>query len=386
MFCADEPGARIDKTIEKSPDSFLEYCERVPVRQSAVSRWTDRLTHRFLRGYWKKRNLTPDPYLGWKNDVLSAVERRIADSHSDFDALVTFAQPFTDHLIGLELKRRYGLPWLAHFSDPWVDNPFSPYDAHARKRNLELEKSVIEAADLIVFTSAETIDLVLAKYPAEFRKKARVLPQCFDRQRFNTLRPAQDGDILIRYLGNFYGNRTAGPLIETIQRLHDIDTAVLNGVRFELIGPGNAEEVGRLTTGLPGGLIRARPGVSYQKSLELMSEADGLMVIDAPAKLSVFLPSKLIDYVGAEKPVLGITPPGAARKLIAELGGVVTDPNGGEAAAESLRSFVRLLRERRAGKDLEPWGLSEVRRRYDAETIAADFRTLLSELAEGSPS
>jgi hypothetical protein len=43
--------------------------------------------------------------------------------------------------------------------------------------------------------------------------------------------------------------------------------------------------------------------VGYQESLKLMSEADALLVIDAPADQSVFLPSKLIDYIGAGRPI-----------------------------------------------------------------------------------
>ncbi|MGD9587792.1 MAG: glycosyltransferase [Pyrinomonadaceae bacterium] len=383
LFCADEPDARADATIEEEPDKFLEYCERVPVRQSGLSRWIDRLSYRFYKAHWKKRNLTPDPYLGWKGDVLSSVGEFISTVEFRPDIIVSFAQPFTDHLIGMELKRRYGLPWLAHFSDPWVDNPFSPYDEQAKKHNLELERAVVEAADLLVFTSNETVDLVFSKYPDQLRDKARVLPQCFDGARFGNSGRGPGGEILIRYLGNFYGNRTAGPLISALERLCRLDAESIRNVRFELVGPGNAEEVGRLASGLPDGLVSARPGVGYQESLEMMSGADGLMVIDAPAKLSVFLPSKLIDYIGAGRPVLGITPPGAARSLIEELGGMVTDPDHPERAAESIRSFIRELSERRSRGLVDPWGDRTVRERYSAETIASGFRSLIEPLAAG---
>ena len=45
-----------------------------------------------------------------------------------------------------------------------------------------------------------------------------------------------------------------------------------------------------------------------------------LLVIDAPADESLFLPSKLIDYLPARKPILGLTPArGASADLIRAL-------------------------------------------------------------------
>src|SRR5947209_12884436 len=38
------------------------------------------------------------------------------------DALLTSSPPHSIHLLGLWLKRRYRLPWVADFRDPWVTN------------------------------------------------------------------------------------------------------------------------------------------------------------------------------------------------------------------------------------------------------------------------
>ena len=48
-------------------------------------------------------------------------------SQQKCDVLVTFAQPWIDHMVGIEVRRRRDVPWLAHFSDPWVDSSY--YDS-----------------------------------------------------------------------------------------------------------------------------------------------------------------------------------------------------------------------------------------------------------------
>ena len=55
--------------------------------------------------------------------------------------------------------------------------------------NRQLEARVIEHADRVVFTTPETVDLVMAKYPALWRKKVRVIPHGY-----NPIPPSQAGE------------------------------------------------------------------------------------------------------------------------------------------------------------------------------------------------
>ncbi len=380
VFCADEPGTRFDRTIEADPSLGLACLVPTPVRKPAWDRLIDSLSYRYIRGYWNRRNLVPDKYGRWRKDVVRTIRNRFDNIESNVNAIVTFAQPFSDHLIGLELKQRSGLPWLAHFSDPWSDNPFTPFDEHTLALNRELERRVAESADLLVFTSWETVDLFCRKYPAEIRQKARILPQCFDKKRYDTGSPNDGKPICIRYLGNFYGSRTPRPLIEALSLIHHRAPERLHGIKFELIGEGNIEEVKTLASGLPENLIAALPSVDYAESLTLMSESDGLLVIDAPADVSVFLPSKLIDYIGSGRPVFGLSPKGTAANLIHELGGFVGNPADAEVVVESLSDFIKLLVSRRNAGSRGDWGTQAVRERFAVERVAADFDKLITEL------
>ena len=382
LVCCDESGARTDSTLEPDAEQLLETCLRVPFEVSDGRKLIDSFLYRFHKQLWNRRNKAPDNYGSWKTAVLKEIELFMRANEYRPDVIVTFAQPFTDHLIGLELKRRFDLPWLAHFSDPWVDNPFSKYDEPTKALNLSLERQVVESADLLAFTSKETIDLVMAKYPSELREKARVLPQSFDSSLFQNCASAPEQKITIRYIGNFYGNRTAAPLIGALRLFIDAEPNALDEVCFELIGISDATVI-RNAGGddLPPGLLNVYPSVEYRESLRLMSEADGLLVIDAPAEISVFLPSKLIDYIGAGRPVLGITPPGTAADLIRQLGGPVVNPSERQAIGNTLRTFIDLLRARRKTVVYDAWGNSEVRERFEAAGVAQSFDAMLHEIS-----
>ena len=82
----------------------------------------------------------------------------------------------------LGAKRDYpGLKWAAHFSDPWVDSPyFTETEIKKRDAARQLEREIIGRADAVVFVTEETADLVMQKYPSDWRRKVRVIPHLLD--------------------------------------------------------------------------------------------------------------------------------------------------------------------------------------------------------------
>lgn len=380
LVCADEEGARLDPTLEPDAESSLRACMRVPFPPKGLGRYADRIAARLRLPVWGK---IPDEFKSWGRPALRAVSDFARANDYRPDLVASFGQPMSDHLVGLKLKKLYGAPWVAHFSDPWVDNPFDRRDPLARRVNLSLERRVMGSADLLVFTSEETVELVMRKYPAEWRRKARVLPHSFDA----SLYPRNveggktvGGETVVRYTGEFYGRRTPRPLVETLRSILADAPRLLAGVRFELIG--QVSEGARAESGLeslPEGLVTTRPPVSYSESLALAARADGLLIIDAPAERSVFLPSKLIDYVGAARPVLGLTPPGASANLITRLGGWTADPSDAGAMRRATEEFLSHLSATR-GARMAPWGEPSVRAQYEARAVADLFESMLSEL------
>src|SRR5262245_32024349 len=104
----------------------------------------------------------------------AALERRSCD------AIVSFGQPWSDHLVALRLARRFAIPWVAHFSDPWVGSPYNRGGAWQHRINERMERDVISTASRIVFHNTETAEHTMHRYPSEWRAKVVIVPQGFE--------------------------------------------------------------------------------------------------------------------------------------------------------------------------------------------------------------
>src|SRR5919197_138132 len=146
------------------PPSLVEL-----VRVPSPEEWTP------LRAAWRvvpRLSDYPDRSRVWVPRATRAAVRE-ADRRG-VSGVITFAQPWSDHLVGLRVRRLTRLPWVAHFSDPWADSPYAT--AHQRSIWRRMEADVVREASALVFVTPETADLTMAKYPGEWRKKVSVVP------------------------------------------------------------------------------------------------------------------------------------------------------------------------------------------------------------------
>ena len=263
----------------------------------------------------------------------------------NFLALISFAQPWSDHLIGLKLHRLTGLPWLAHFSDPWVDNPYLRGTARQRRVWRNMEKASIREADGVVFVNSQTAELVMQKYPAEWKKKVHVIPHGYDPDMLAGL-PARPQDsrrrLRLVYTGNFYQNRTPEGLLAALQLLNQTHPLV-DLLEVVLIGQNAEAYQSRASQIGVGDLVQTSGPRSFVESMQEASEADVLMVIDAPSPApNLFLPSKLVDYLVFKKPILGLTPErGAAADLLCRLGCPVAPPDDVAKIAKIISGMLQ---------------------------------------------
>jgi glycosyltransferase involved in cell wall biosynthesis len=257
----------------------------------------------------------PDLYRGWTERAYQECIARFPQQ--EFDAIATFSFPLSLNLLGARLKKYYGCQWSAHQSDPWADNPFMHYGPLLRIINNRLEKKCFAQADRLVFTSDEACRFFRKKYP-DWRDRISFVDHSFDAALYPEVSPDAGERRIVRYVGGFYGERTARPLLDALAALpQDIQKKL----RFEIIGANLKTRLMIQGAGLSPDLIAFTGRVNYAESLALMKRSDALLVIDAPIENNnIFFPSKLADYIGAGRPMIGISSPGPTDRILKSMG------------------------------------------------------------------
>jgi len=270
------------------------------------------------------------------------------------------------------LRKRYRLRWVAFLSDPWANNPHLRYSWVTNLINAWLERSVFAAADTLVFPSQEMRDMYAERYPAQ-KGKLACLSHSYDPTLYVNRMRSRKGVLLLRYIGGFYGQRSAECLLTALGNLRKRGFIAEGEIVFETVGSVSSKHAARYASLIKRdeleGIVRIGQPVPYLRSLELMQQSDVLVLLDAALEGSVYFPSKLADYIGAKRPILAITPHGgASARIVRQMGGWVAAPDVGEEIEEKLLSIINAAN----GGQLEDHVPSaDVTSQFSVETTAA---------------
>ncbi len=241
------------------------------------------------------------------------------------DIIFSFANPQESNLLGAYIKRKTGLPFVSHFSDPYYDNPYKGFSDKDSVNILALENEIITESDRVVFVTDGMRELIMKKYPEEFLDKSRVVAHCYDKQLYPDSCGGNKGKIVISHIGAFYRQRNPEIFFSAFSMAVQKDPALLDKFIIRVIG-GDSEytdfpknEILALADqyGLSD-ILDLKAPVSYQQSLAEMADSDILLNIDADYADSPFLTSKIVDYVGSGKPFMVISPEGSPTAQLAE--------------------------------------------------------------------
>jgi hypothetical protein len=263
-----------------------------------------------------------------------------------FDLILTISTPVADHLTGYLLKKRLAIPWAAFFSDPWIASP-AMHEVARRYLGIHraVKKKIFDNADLLIFVTDETRDRELEGFSSQHREKSCVIPHGFY-PRFAEvvpLAPAADSQkTLFRYIGMFTPPRTPEPIMAGIAAAKRQQPDIERHFQFELIGRPYAGMTELKNKYMLGTELLEIPAVRYSESLGYMKGADVLVHVDGAGETNLFLASKLVEYIGAGKPILGITlETGTAAALIRDARGFVASRDCAEAIGACIRDVVQ---------------------------------------------
>jgi glycosyltransferase involved in cell wall biosynthesis len=256
-------------------------------------------------------NLYPEDGWAWGNKASKKIINIC--SSGEIAAICSRAMPFISHVAAWRVRKQIPLPWIAHFSDPWPPVGYS--DGH-KYSNLRLmwHRRVVAMADVITFPCER-----LARYCEEkqwamsisrAKPKALILPHIAGQfSKISDCNRDSRDEVIFLHCGGFSEERRPDEFILAWSDFIEKNRHKRNILKFRHVGKFSptlariSEEKGVADT------VEQTGPCSYEESLRWMSEASVLLLIDSyKITESVYFPSKLSDYIRANKPILALTP------------------------------------------------------------------------------
>ena len=326
-------------------------------RQTHVTRALalDTTRHLTIQGRYMAWMARPDRWVSWRFDAVRqgmALIRRFRP-----DAIWSTYPIATAHLIGAELHRRSGLPWVADFRDPMAQEGY-PADPVTWRMFERIEREAVRQAVRSVFTTPGAAALYGERYP-EAANRIAVIENGYDEESFAgsvaapVLRVEPSAPVVLLHSGIVYpSERDPSKLFEALGSLMREGVLRPNSLRIRF----RASEHDGLLTDLAdrhkvGGLIEICPAVGYREALAEMQSVDALLVMQA-ANCNYQIPAKIYEYLRAGRPILALTDPAGDTAGVLKSSGVGSICRLDSAAEirELLPAF--LARVRRGEADL----------------------------------
>ena len=259
----------------------------------------------------------PDARKGWRPFAVKKAKKLI--NQYSINAIVTTGPPQSTHLIGRELKKEFGIPWIADFRDPWTTvfyNKFFPRTKKAQKKDKKLEDAVLSECDAITVVSNG-----LAKEFEDRASKIEVIYNGFDEADIPDKKQINTDTFSLEYIGNLKPNQNVEALYEAISELKNENAAFSEDFKLNFTGNVDAyllEEM-CVSYGLKS-IVKVLPYVPHQEAVNRMVKSNILLFIIPRAENNrLIITGKLFEYMASATPMLSIGPiDGDASLLIKE--------------------------------------------------------------------
>ncbi len=173
------PNIKVIKTYSLEPLQWYQSLRNKKGQPMPLAEFNDKKNGSIFSKFslWLRANIfIPDARIGW---VPFAYRRASQEfKTSDFDIIITTGPPQSAHLIGLLLKKKFNVRWIADFRDPWTEIFYYdqlPHLYFVKKIDKNLEDNVIRNADVIT-----TVGYKMAELFASRAKRVEVIYNGFD--------------------------------------------------------------------------------------------------------------------------------------------------------------------------------------------------------------
>ncbi len=326
---------------------------------------------RFVRGNF----FIPDARRGWIRYAYEEAEKII--KRENIDTVLTTSPPHSAQLVGLKLKRKFDVKWIADLRDPWTDiyyyNEFS-HLSFAKNKDLQYEKDVLTSADRIITVSSDVKRIFASKSDLIDGNKITIIPNGYDEDDFKNRKPSQNNEeFIITYTGTLASSYNPSVFFHSVKKVTEMNPGVKIKIRF-IGNPAGAlvEEMKKISLS---GNLELIPTVTHDSSVEYLLKSTMLLLVIPEIKNDRgILTGKLFEYLAARKPIVCIGPEdGDAAAIISECGAGKTF--GRDKENEITHYLNDMLGKWKNGKDISV--ISETYKKYSRRSQAKTLSEII---------
>lgn len=311
----------------------------------------DAKRHLGLFGRYPEMLALPDRWSSW---WLSAVPTGLSLIRQYRPEIIWSTFPIaTSHLIGMTLHRLTGIPWVADFRDPMLQEGY-PATSLQRKAFTWIEQQAVTRCRKAVFTTHSALNAYRQRFPHLPQEKFSVIENGYDEEGFldtdtSTAAAAGNGQkVTLLHSGVLYAEgRNPSAFFEAISRLKSHGRVGAGSLSVILRATGDDPYFNALVKkfGIED-IVRIAPPVPYREALREMLDVDGLLVFQG-TPFNTQVPAKIYEYFRARRPIFGLVDPAGETARILSAAGFrnVAPMDSVDSICTALGDFMEEIRQ-----------------------------------------
>ncbi len=257
--------------------------------------------------YARGNYFIPDARKAWVKPSVAFLSEYIAKEN--IEVIITTGPPHSLHLIGLQLKKRLGVKWLADFRDPWTSIGYHKQlklTKASQQKHKALESQVLNTADQIIVTSFKTKEefQLLTKQPIE------VITNGYDDESVEVAE--LDSKFTLSHIGSLLSGRNPKVLWQVLKDLVNENDDFANSFQLNLVGIVSQELLQSIEFYKLSNNINNMGYLSHKESVVVQKKAQILLLIEIDSEETKgIIPGKLFEYMVSSRPIVALGPKGS---------------------------------------------------------------------------
>ncbi|QNK77645.1 glycosyltransferase [Winogradskyella sp. PAMC22761] len=254
--------------------------------------------------YVRGNYFIPDARKNWVSPSVSYLSEYI--KKHQIETIITTGPPHSLHLIGLQLKAKLGVKWLADFRDPWTTIGYHKdlkLTDSSKAKHLDLEQKVLNTADQIIVTSNHTKN----EFQTKTKQPVSVITNGYDTHKVRV--EGKDIQFTLSHIGSLLSERNPVVLWNVLSEIIKENKDFSEVFKLQLIGVVSDDVVESIHENGLKNHVDVVGYVSHDEALQFQMKSQLLLLIEIDSEdTKAIIAGKVFEYLISETPILAIGP------------------------------------------------------------------------------